>query len=81
MGGAFIIETPMIRTTPELASFEHLDGRTQGAVRTFSDALRVFEAMWAEAVLVCPGFPGDWKDDVEPDLAVARALNESAPHA
>jgi hypothetical protein len=46
---------------------------------TYEVALQRFAALWAEAQAL--GFDGreDWLSDLEPDLAVARALNGLPP--
>lgn len=43
---------------------------------SYPEALRRFTALWAEALLLNPDIGADWRDDLESDLAVARALNE-----
>lgn len=45
------------------------------AGRTHLDALAVFEALWRQALLLNPDFPGDWREDLAADLQVARAVN------
>jgi hypothetical protein len=78
----------VIRRTPELADFERHHARERerrarerGRDATYGEALEVFAALWAEAVALNPGFPGDWREDVEPDLEIARALNDLPPGA
>lgn len=44
-------------------------------------ALRRFAALWAEALLLNPDIGADWRDDLESDLAVARALNGLPPES
>ena len=46
---------------------------------TYAEALDLFAALWAEARVLNPDFPGNWRTDVEPDLAIARALNGLPP--
>jgi hypothetical protein len=48
---------------------------------TYGEALALFTSMWVHARALNPDFPGDWRTDVEPDLAVARALNGLPPEA
>jgi hypothetical protein len=43
--------------------------------RTYLEALAVFEALWRQARLLNPDFPGDWREDIASDLDVARAVN------
>lgn len=71
----------MIRSTAELARFERRYARERGRTVTYAQALDVFAALWAEAVALNGDFPGDWQEDIRPDLAVARALNDLPPDA
>jgi hypothetical protein len=43
------------------------------------DALARFAALWVHARALNPDFGSDWLDDLEPDLAVARAVNGLPP--
>ncbi|MGD2070812.1 MAG: hypothetical protein PVI57_19225 [Gemmatimonadota bacterium] len=45
----------------------------------FSDALAVYAALWAEARALRDDLGIDWKHDLEPDLAIARAVNGLPP--
>jgi hypothetical protein len=65
----------MIRRTQSLEILERRYARDVLAGRTFLEALAVFEALWDQARLLNPDFPGDWREDVAADLEVARALN------
>jgi len=65
----------MIRRTESLEILERCYARDVLAGRTFLEALAVFEALWHQARLLNPDFPGDWREDVAADLEVARALN------
>ena len=67
----------MIRPTPELRRLERRVARE----RAFSHAraLDVYAALWVEARLLNPGFPGDWREDLAPDLEVGRAVNGLPP--
>ena len=72
----------MIRPSPELARLEREDARRRGSTTTHAAAFSIFEALWEEAVALNPDFPGaDWGADLEPDLAVARAINGLPPDA
>lgn len=71
----------MIRSSAEWARFERDDARRRGRVTTYAEALAVFEALWDEAVALNPDFPGDWREDIRPDLAIARAINGLPPDA
>jgi len=48
---------------------------------TYREALAVFTGLWCEAVSLNADFPGDWQNDLEPDLAVARAVNGLPPRS
>lgn len=69
----------MIRNSERLARFEADDARRRFAGLTHADALCLFEALWAEAASLSPDFPGDWRADLESDLAIARAINGLPP--
>ncbi|HEX9886710.1 MAG TPA: hypothetical protein VGA70_09490 [Longimicrobiales bacterium] len=69
----------MIRATPELARFERWYALERDLPH--DRALEMFTALWCEARLLDPNFPGDWREDLEPDLAVARAVNGLPPDA
>lgn len=70
----------MIRATDRLRELERSQAREHGA-RTYSEALAIFSALWREAVRLNPDFPGDWRDDLVPDIAVGRAVNGLPPDA
>jgi hypothetical protein len=70
----------MLRSTPELSEFERRYARRRDAHASYDEALAVFKALWAEACTLRPDFPSrDWRQDVEPDLAIARAVNGLPP--
>jgi hypothetical protein len=70
----------MLRSTPELSEFERRHARRRDARASYEGALAVFKALWAEACTLRPDFPSlDWRRDVEPDLAVERAVNGLSP--
>ena len=46
---------------------------------TYADALAILQALWVEAPELNPDFPGHGRTDIEPDLAIARALNGLPP--
>jgi hypothetical protein len=48
---------------------------------TYEESLRLFTALWREASSLVRDFPGDWRDDIAPDLALARVLNGLPPHS
>jgi hypothetical protein len=65
----------MIRRTRSLEDIERRHTRGVLAGRTYLEALAVFEALWRHARLLNPDFPGDWRQDIAPDLVVARVLH------
>jgi hypothetical protein len=67
----------MIRPSPELRRFE-LEQARAGDI-PYTRALEIFTALWVEARSLRPDLPGPWEEDIEPDLAVARALNDRPP--
>ncbi len=69
----------MIRSSKLL---EELDQRYQReALRglAYPQALARFAALWAEARELGASGRDDWETDLEPDLAVARAVNGLPP--
>lgn len=71
----------MLRPTEKLQAFERRYSREHLARLSYGEALARFEALWREASALSPEFPGDWRDDLAPDLAMARALNGLPPKA
>jgi hypothetical protein len=69
----------MIRPTAELRRFELREARERAV--SHARALEIFAALWSEACLLDPAFPGRWQEDLAPDLAVARAVDGLAPAA
>lgn len=70
----------MIHPSDKLHDLERTHARELGA-RTYAEALAIFAALWQEAVALNSEFPGYWRDDLAPDLAVARAVNGLPPDA
>lgn len=70
----------MLNPTPLWREFERRDAREAYASLTYEQALRRFEAMWAHARALRPDLGEDWLDDVQADIAVARAVNGLPPH-
>ncbi len=69
----------MIRSSKPLAE---LDKRYQQETLrglTYAQALERFAALWAEARALGASGRVDWETDLEPDLAVARAVNGLPP--
>jgi hypothetical protein len=69
----------MIRPGAELEDLDRRYVRDVIAPLSYRQALERFAALWAHALALDPEFPGDWREDVEPDLAVARLLNGFPP--
>lgn len=46
---------------------------------TFENALARFAALWVHARALNPHMGADWREDLEADLAVARAVNGLPP--
>ncbi len=65
----------MIRRTRSLENMERQYTREVLASRTYVEALAVFEALWRQARLLNPEFPGDWREDIASDLVLARVLH------
>ncbi len=64
----------------DLKILERRFTRTALAHMTYSDALARFTAMWTEARRLNPEFPGDWRNDIDADLVLARILNGLPQH-
>jgi len=69
----------MIRDSDRLADFERQDREEALRNMSYSDALAIFESLWSEARAVNPDFGEDWRRNIEPVLAVARAVNGLPP--
>ena len=71
----------MIRASKELEELEREYGREAFRGLTYERALELFAALWLEARALNPEIGSDWEEDLEPDLAVARAVNGLPPAA
>ena len=71
----------MIVPGERLAAFEESYLRDVLCDMTYSRALEIFTALWIEAQHLNPEFGNDWRDDLEPALAIAQALNGLQPAA
>lgn len=70
----------MLRPSPELTEFERRYARQQATDATYDRGLAVFKSLWTEACTLRPDFPSaDWRREIEPDLAIARAVNGLPP--
>lgn len=72
----------MIEPTRRLAELEARYGREAFRQLSYAEALALFTALWTEARAVAGAeFGGDWRADLEADLAIARAVNGLPPDA
>lgn len=69
----------MLKNPDRLARFEQADNRRRFRSMSYSEALRLFESLWAEATVLGMELPGDWRADLESDFAIARAINGLPP--
>ncbi len=69
----------MIRAGKALSELEARDQREAYRSLTYAEALSRIAALWAEARSLNPDIGLDWRDDLAPDLAVARAINGYPP--
>ena len=69
----------MIQDTQRLRDFEAHYRREAFRNLTYEEALAIFEALWIEARQLNPDSGEDWREDLEADIALARALNGLPP--
>lgn len=69
----------MLEPTDELRALDRRWEEKRYRDMTFREALALYTALWAESRALCPDASRDWKADLEPDLAMARALNGLPP--
>jgi len=69
----------MLKPSPLLEEFETKYARERTSSRTPEEAMAIVSALWEEASTLNPDFPTDWRDDLEADLAIARAINGLPP--
>ena len=69
----------MIVSSKRLEEFEARYQREAFANLSYQEALARFAALWAEARLIRPDLGQEWREDLEADLAVARAINGLSP--
>ena len=69
----------MIRQPEKVAEMERRYAREHLSRLDYHDALALFTSLWNEARRLNPDFPGDWREDIAPDIAIARALNGLPP--
>jgi hypothetical protein len=71
----------MIVPSERLAEFEKSYLRDVLRGMTYARALEIFTALWVEARQLNPDLGVEWRGDLEPALAIARALNGLQPAA
>ncbi len=69
----------VIRPSRTLEEFEARYAREAYRTLSYTEALRLFTALWVEARVLNPSIGQDWMEDLGPDLAVARAVNGLPP--
>lgn len=69
----------MLEPTERLESLDRRWERDAYGDLSFPRALARFAALWEEALLLRDDPGGDWRADLEADLAVARAVNGLPP--
>jgi hypothetical protein len=69
----------MIRDTERLRELNRRWEREAYADLTYQEALRIYSALWQHARYLNPRLGGDWRDGLEADLAIARAVNGLSP--
>ena len=69
----------MVHETDRLSEFEVRYRREAFRDFSYREALSIFEALWAEAHQLNPQLGEDWREDLQADFAVARALNGLPP--
>ncbi len=74
-------EAGVIKASPRLDELERRYQREAFRGLSYEQALERFSSLWAEARQLNPDMGKDWLDDLEPDLAVARAVNGLPPAA
>jgi len=69
----------MLRSSQLLEKLEERYQREAFRQLTLEDAMERFAALWAEARELNPDLGKNWLEDLEPDFAVARAVNGLPP--
>jgi hypothetical protein len=69
----------VIKDPSHLAVFEARYAEGAYGALTLPEALAWYAAALAEARAVRPDLGADWRDDLEPDFAIARAVNGLPP--
>ena len=74
-------EARMITSSPRLDDLERRYQREAFRGLSYEQALARFASLWAEARQLNPDVGKNWLEALEPDLAVARAVNGLPPAA
>jgi len=69
----------MIRDAQALSDLDARDQREAYTNLTYAEALGRMASLWAEARALNPDIGQDWRHDLAPALAVARAINGLPP--
>ena len=69
----------MLNPTQQWRDFEAADEREAWRGLTYEAALERYAAWWAYARELRPDIGDDWEEDVQADIAVARAVNGLPP--
>jgi hypothetical protein len=69
----------MLRPTDAWAEFERADELATYRDMSYAEALERFERLWRHARALNPALGDDWREDLMPALAVARAINGLPP--
>ncbi len=73
------LEALVIKSSPRLDELERRYQREAFQGLSYEQALARFSSLWAEARQLNPDAGKDWLEDLEPDFAVARAINGLPP--
>jgi hypothetical protein len=71
----------VLRDEARVRELERQYASTRLAALSYQDALAIFTALWREAQHLSPGYRADWRTDIAPDLAIARAVNGLPPES
>lgn len=71
----------MISRSAELDALDRRHERRLTSALGYEEALARFAALWAEARDIGVDMAEHWRDDLEPDLAVAQAISGLPPSA
>ena len=63
----------MVKNSRILRKFEREEMRREKL--SFKDALKIFEAMWREALALGAIKTSDWLNDIEKEIRIAKIIN------